>query len=193
MLRILHRVNDPAELADTDPSWGVEMDVHAYGDRLVVQHEAFRDGPELAAWLDAYRHRFVVFNVKEEGIESRLLAEVLERGIENFFLLDLSFPALVGLARSGERRVAIRVSVHEPATGALSLAGKVGWVWLDMFSPAPLDATSHRALQDAGFKICLVSPELHGRDVVEITALRKYLDSMKLSVDAVCTKHPDLW
>ena len=40
-------------------------------------------------------------------------------------------------------------------------------------------------------KICLVSPELQGKDPKEIAVLRKNFIDFK--IDAVCTKYPDLW
>ena len=50
------------------------------------------------------------------------------------------------------------------------------------------------ALCPAGFKLCLVSPELQGRDAhSEIPALAKLLNEQAIAADAVCTKRTDLW
>ena len=194
MLRIQHRINDAARLRDTPPDQGVEMDIHGYGARLVVHHEAGVDAIDFEAWLEEYRHAFLIANVKEEGIERRVRDLLVERGIDRFVMLDLSFPALMKMVRAGESRVAVRVSEYEPAGGALRLAGRAAWVWLDCFEGGlPIPASEIRRMAGAGLKICLVSPELHGRDAGEIDAMAAQLRDADIAVDAVCTKYPERW
>jgi hypothetical protein len=192
MLQILHRVNDLAQLQSTPSHFGVEMDIHGYADRLVVHHEPGHDAIDFEEWLEAYDHAFLIANIKEEGVERRARDLILARGIDAFFMLDLSFPAIVKMVRSGESRVAVRVSEYESAAGALRLARRAGWIWLDSFEggvPVPLAELT--ALHDAGFRICVVSPELHGREAVEIDAMKAGLPAGL--IDAVCTKYPQRW
>ena len=92
-----------------------------------------------------------------------------------------------------ESRIAVRVSEYESVAGAVSLAGRVEWVWLDVFHGFPLDAPDYQALRDAGLNLCLVSPELHGRDIAEIASMQETMARKYMTVDAVCTKRPDLW
>ena len=195
MIKIIHRVNTLEQLTACDISFGVEMDLHAYGDRLVVHHDALTTGPQLSEWLAAFRHRFVIFNIKEEGIENLVRLAAAKAGIENYFFLDLSFPSLIKMIRKGERRVAVRVSEYEPITGALNLAGQADWVWMDLFKGWFLSETEYLLIKEAGFKICLVSPELHGdgRGESEIRELREIMTLKGIKIDAVCTKRPDLW
>jgi hypothetical protein len=193
MLKILHRINSIDLLRQTAPAFGVEMDLHAFGDRIVVHHDAFTDAIDFEAWLDAYQHAFIILNVKEEGIETQVRDIVLKRGIREFFMLDLSFPALMKMVRLSESRVAIRVSEYEATVGALTLAGKATWIWLDVFHGFPIPKQQYDALCAGGFKICLVSPELHGRNSSEIATMRSYMDGEGIEIDAVCTKIPELW
>ena len=86
---------------------------------------------------------------------------------------------IVRLARMGERRIAVRVSEYEAIDTALALSGLVDWIWLDSFACLPA-AQLCDDLRTAGFKVCLVSPELQGR-VEDGLHLRPH-------VDAVCTK-----
>lgn len=193
-LIIAHRVNTVEGLRATPTEYGVEMDLHAFGDRLVVHHDAFTDALDFERWLDAYQHALVILNVKEEGIEARVRELVLARGIERFFFLDLSVPALMKMVRAGEHRVAVRVSSVEPIAGALALGERAEWVWLDLFeSRLPVTAEEYQMLRDAGYRICLVSPELHGRDISEIADIRRELAALGLTPHAICTKRPDLW
>jgi len=187
------RVNTVEQLRATPREYGVEMDLHAYGDRLVVHHDARTDALDFERWLEAYDHAFVILNIKEEGIEARVRELVLARGITSFFMLDLSFPALIKMARAGEHRVAVRVSEYEPVEGALRLSGLADWVWLDQFERFPIDRADYDLLKAAGFRVCLVSPELQGRDTAEIPLLTARLAAEGIELDAVCTKRPELW
>jgi hypothetical protein len=191
---IAHRRNSRSELAVTPADLGVEIDVRTRGSDFILHHDPFSDGELLEHWLDHFRHGTLILNVKEEGLEDRLVELVTARGIDRFFLLDQSFPFLVRTAARGERRCAVRVSEFEAIDTALSLAGRIDWVWVDCFTRFPLDGTAASRLSGAGFRLCLVSPELQGRPAdTEIPALRRLLEAEGIQADAVCTKHPELW
>lgn len=193
MIIVRHRRNTVEELRATPPELGIELDLRSRGDELIIHHDAFVDGERFLDWLDGYRHGLLILNVKEEGLEERLIALMRERGIESYFFLDQSFPFLVRTANRGESRCAVRVSEFESIDTALSLAGRIEWVWVDCFTRFPLDGAQARRLQQAGFKLCLVSPELQGRDPGEIAALRALLAREGIQAEAVCTKEPALW
>ena len=194
MQLIAHRRNTVAELEATPTHLGVEVDLRSFGDRLVIHHDPFVDGEDFTRWIAAYRHGTLILNVKEEGLEARLI-DVMERhDIADWFFLDQSFPFLVKWSRSGERRCAVRVSEFETIDTAMTLAGRIDWVWVDCFTRFPIDGGEAARLQGAGFKLCLVSPELQGRPAEEqISAMRALLASEGIEPDAVCTKRPDLW
>ncbi len=194
MMLVRHRRNTAEDLRATPVEYGIELDLRSYGDRLIVHHDAFVDGEDFERWLDDYRHRLLILNVKEEGLEQRLIALMRERGIEDWFFLDQSFPFLIRTVRAGESRCAVRVSEFESIDTALTLAGQVDWIWVDCFTRFPLDRAQAERLRSAGFKLCLVSPELQGRDAAtEIPALRALLAREGIVADAVCTKEPALW
>ena len=194
MIIVRHRRNLRRELEETPTDLGIEVDIRSQGSELVIHHDPFVVGERFEDWIEAYAHRLLILNVKEEGLEERLLAIMQRRGIEEFFFLDQSFPFLIRTARQGERRCAVRVSEYESVDTALSLSGMVEWVWVDCFTRFPLEGDDARALQAAGMKLCLVSPELQDRtDPNEIEAIRNVLGRAKIMVEAVCTKEPELW
>ncbi|HMV67491.1 MAG TPA: hypothetical protein PKA64_11625 [Myxococcota bacterium] len=193
MIVVAHRRNALADLAATPAELGVEMDVRCRGDRIVVAHDPFEDGPDLDAWLDAYHHALLIVNLKEEGLERYVLPRLADRKIEAFFLLDQSFPFLLRTLRSGERRVAVRVSELEGVETALRLGGQAAWVWLDGFHGFPVGQEAVRALRGAGYRICLVSPELHGRERAEIEGYRESARRAGALGDAVCTRAWGAW
>ncbi|MDG2535765.1 hypothetical protein P6144_19040 [Sphingomonas sp. HITSZ_GF] len=191
---IAHRRNLIDQLRETPTDQGIEVDIRSQGDRLVIHHDPFAEGGDFEAWLAHYRHGTLILNVKEEGLEARLLALMAARGIERFFFLDQSFPFLVRAARAGERRCAVRVSEYESVETALAIAPMIDWVWVDIFTPALPRAEDLRALKAAGLKLCLVSPELQGRPPAEEAAqLRAHAAAAGIAFDAVCTKEPALW
>lgn len=191
---IRHRRNTIAELKATDPRYGIEVDIRSYGDVLVTHHDPFTRGDLFTEWLASYRHGTLILNVKEEGLEERVLELMRHHDINDFFFLDQSFPFLIKTAMMGESRCAVRVSEFEALDTALSLKGKVEWVWVDCFTRFPLDAAAANRLVSAGFKLCLVSPELQGRPAAqEISRMRELLVHERIEPHAVCTKEPALW
>ena len=191
---ICHRRNTIEELQATPTQFGVEVDVRTYGDRLIIHHDPFQMGEDFESWLSFYSHGTLILNVKEEGLEERLIKLMQVRGIHDYFFLDQSFPFLRKYAVLGERRCAVRVSEFESLDTALSLAKNIDWVWVDCFTKFPLSAEDSVDLREAGLKLCVVSPELQGRDPeIEIAQMRSLLRDTGICIDAVCTKRPDLW
>ena len=110
-------------------------------------------------------------------------------------MLDLSFPALMKLVKKGEKRIAVRVSDYESVGNALLLRGKVNWVWIDLFKKRfPISKSNCKLLQDNGFKLCLVSPELHVNNDEKVSAqVRDFVYGEGIKIDAVCTKNIKAW
>ncbi|MDR6676683.1 phosphatidylinositol-specific phospholipase C/glycerophosphodiester phosphodiesterase family protein [Pseudomonas oryzihabitans] len=191
---ISHRRNTIKELLAVDPKYGVEVDIRSLGDRLIIHHDPYTPGEDFEDWIDVYEHGTLILNVKEEGLESRLISLMNSKGISDYFFLDQSFPFLIKWSKAGESRCAVRVSEFESVETALTLAGKVDWVWVDCFTRFPLSEYEANQLKKAGFKLCLVSPELQGRDSEkEISELASLLIERNIPADAVCTKNPSLW
>ncbi|RQV18494.1 hypothetical protein DF039_15605 [Burkholderia cenocepacia] len=191
---IAHRRNTIEALQATPEKYGIEVDIRSVADRLVIHHDPFVDGESFEDWLAHYRHGTLILNVKEEGLEAKLIQLMNAFSITDYFFLDQSFPFLIKWARLGEKRCAVRVSEFESIETALSLAGMVEWVWVDCFTKFPLSTADGARLREAGFRLCLVSPELQGRiDEHEITKMQGELTDRAIAIDAVCTKRPELW
>jgi hypothetical protein len=205
MIRIQHRRNDIHQLQQTPSDYGVEIDIRNHGDALLVVHDPFlTDAVELSDWLASYNHRFLIVNVKEEGLEPKLLALLKQHKIDDFFILDESIPYIRKYAREGIANFALRVSEFESFETALALNAhlkgegrRIDWIWVDSFTGTPLPTQSAAQLKAAGFKLCQVSPELHHVDDPEsweprIAAFHAALGET-YTPDMVCTKRPDLW
>lgn len=194
MQLIAHRRNTISDLLSTPSKYGVEIDIRSYGNKLIIHHEPLIEGESFDAWIAAYKHGTLILNVKEEGLEARLIDLMNSHGIEDYFFLDQSFPFLVKWAKAGEHRCAVRVSEFESVETALSLSGKIDWVWVDCFTHFPLSHEDASRLHNSGFKLCLVSPELQGRNAeMEIPQLAALLKERNIVADAICTKQPAIW
>jgi len=198
---IIHRQNSIVELNSIEQQYGVEVDVRSNGKALIVSHEPFINGELFEQWLGAFRHRILIVNVKEEGLEEKILPTLETFGIENYFILDESFPYIVKWSRKGLRKFALRVSDIESVMTAHSLSARnlaVDWVWVDCFDQKCPNIKLIEDLRALGHKICLVSPELHVLDdPLQWNALvEEFLSALYLVdplPDAVCTKLPEIW
>ena len=194
---VQHRKNSIESLISTPSNYGIEVDVRTVNDQLVIHHDPFASGEDFENWLGHYNHGLLILNVKEEGLEARLLKLMESRGISDFFFLDQSFPFMLKTAKMGEKRCAVRVSQYESTETAYNLSGLVKWVWLDLFEDFRLEMPCSREelkKLTSLFKVCLVSPELQGRfDLSEIEFIRKFLHDSDIELSGVCTKLPELW
>ncbi len=194
MLVVHHRINAAAGLSGIPSSDGAEVDLRTDAGHIILSHELFAPGDPLDAYLDVYgprRRAPLILNVKEDLLETHAAEMCRQRAIDNYFFLDCTIPTLVRLANGGVPQLAVRVSAYEPIELARTLRGKVDWAWLDCFGGAPLDAALVREVQQLGYRVCLVSPELHGFGdrLDDHLPLRGVLRD----IDAVCTKHSVRW
>ena len=193
MLIIHHRRNTIKLLNQSALNFGIEVDIRSFGNKLIIHHDPFQKAILFEDWLIHYKHKFLILNVKEEGLEKEILKLMQKNDINNFFFLDQSFPFLIKTAMSGETRTAVRFSEYESINTVLKLSGMVSWVWGDYFNYLPLDQKNYRNLKDAGFNLCLVSPELQGYTKSKIIGVQEEIKNLKIKLDAVCTKEPNLW
>jgi hypothetical protein len=194
MLIISHRVNSISELINTPLDFGVEVDVRSWEDQIILNHEPFEKGELFKKWLKNFNHPLIILNVKNEGIETRAIKELQEANSNiNYFLLDQSFPMLVRTIKSNLHTTAMRISDLEGLQHFENIKPK--WVWLDSHS-GDWDYLfdSVEVIAKSGTKICIASPELHGRNPeVEINQIKGIFKSKSLDIDAVCTKIPNKW
>lgn len=190
MLLIEHRVNTVEKLRTVPHDRGIEVDVRDYDGALRCVHDPLLSGELLDDLLANFKHAFVIFNVKCDGLESQIEQLAVKHRIENYFFLDVANPTLVQLTRRGQKRVAVRFSEYEAIEFALAFSGKVEWLWVDCFTHLPLDASVYGQLKQ-NFKICLVSPELQKHSRSKIKEFRQQLHAMK--IDAVCSDYCEDW
>jgi len=190
MLKIAHRINTVSDLQNVPNQYGIELDIRYENDYLILHHDPFCTGEKFEDLLKVYQHKLLILNVKTEGIEAECLRLLEKYNIKDYFFLDLSLPYLVKWSNKGLNQCAVRLSEYEPLEFVLKFANKVDWVWVDCFTVCALTQENYAAIKEH-FKICLVSPELHGHTHLTISDIQQQLTG--LEIDAVCTKKPELW
>ena len=187
---IQHRINTTAQLKDVPVKYGIEVDLRAENNDIILHHDPFCVGERIEDFLVHYKHDCLILNTKVEGMENRLIDLMRQFGISDYFFLDLSLPFLVKTIKNGCQKVAVRFSKYEPLEFVSKFEGLAEWVWIDCFSSNILTYDAYEYLS-RHFKICIVSPELQGHPFEWINDFKVAFNSFKL--DAVCTKKPELW
>jgi len=167
----------------------VELDLRDKGDELILAHDPFTDGELFSNYLKNFNKKSIILNIKSERIEHKILDLLKERGIDDYFFLDSSFPMIYKLSKFGEKNIAIRFSEYEPLDMVEKCKDMVKWVWVDCFKKFPLNKENYQKIKEWGLKICLVSPELQGHPVERIETIKKYIFENNIEVDAICCKY----
>jgi len=195
MILIKHRINSIKKLEKTKLKYGVEIDVRSSNNRLFLNHEPYNTGVSLDSFLKKFNHSFLVVNIKEEGIEFKVLEKLKKNKIKNFFLLDVTIPQILKIIkRKKEKKIAIRISKYENLEGAMKLANKIDWVWVDTFEgKLPITFNQMKKLRNKKLKVCLVSPELPMKKNLYLNKLKTSINKKINFFDAICTKNPNKW
>ena len=196
MIFIKHRCNSKVSLTQVEPNWGVEIDLRSDAQNkgsLFLSHDPYQPGESFIDWLGDFKKRGIkgplILNTKEDGLEFVVIQALVKFEIQNFIFLDPTIPTLVKWTIDQDKNhFMVRVSKYESAENALKFKNKVQWAWVDCFQGTPLPDSELEKIKGS-FKICLVSPELHGRPIDVIQQFK----SLTKFADAICTKEPAKW
>jgi len=193
-LIICHRKNTIKQLIDTPTEYGVEIDVRSYNNKIILNHDPMKSGESLDNWIRKYNHKFLIINIKEEGLEKYIIKILKNKKIKDFFFLDQSFPFLIKTLNSNETRCAIRFSEYEDIRTINNLKKKINWVWVDHFSKFSLNKSTSDNLKKKKIKICIVFPEIVKKTSIKsLKKLKNSIQKKNIHIDAVCTKNPEIW
>lgn len=195
MLIIKHRLNTIKKLEKLRYDYGAEIDIRSYNQDIVISHDPLKKGERLTEWLKNFRHKFIIFNIKEEGLEFQLNKLLKKFNIQEYFLLDQSFPFYIKNIKTFGRKSSIRISEFEGIERAIKLRKFTKWLWVDHFSKFPLSKENIKTLHSLKFKFCIVSPELVSENnlVKKISIIKNIFRKAEVKIDAVCTKKPSYW
>lgn len=172
--------------------FGLETDIRDCEGKLVISHNAAEENSPLAEELfSIYKasgcDATLALNVKADGIQP-LLTPLLEKyAIQNYFLFDMSVPEMVVNAEND----LTFYTRHSDIERECVLYEKSVGVWMDSFySDAWLTAEAIQKHLAAGKRVCLVSPELHGRPYQPFWKMFKDSHLEQCEYVSLCTDKP---
>ena len=113
IIPVAHRINN-LELSYSLPQpIGIEFDVHAFGNELIVAHDPHVRGVNLKKFIGFNKNRFCAINIKEEGIEKEVIDLSISLGLKNFFIFDINFPQILKLGSIYNNYLCLRFSEFE--------------------------------------------------------------------------------
>ena len=143
---IIHRVNKIKELRKIPAKYGVEIDIRSYEKKLVLNHEPASTGDGLNEYLKNFNNSILIANIKEAGIENKVLKLIKKYRIKKYFLLDVEFPFIYNSSNSGEKNISIRFSEKESIETVKNFVNKVNYVWIDTFTKFPINKNNLKIL-----------------------------------------------
>ncbi len=149
-----------------DEGYGLETDIRDINQELVISH----DMPELGKSINLnelfiyYRENnltsTLALNIKCDGLQEILNQRLINYGITNYFVFDMSVPDTLGYFKKDMRTFVRRSDVEYHPELALNAHG----IWLDELKGPWIDADLILKLANETDYVCIVSPELHGRE-----------------------------
>jgi hypothetical protein len=155
----------PAFARSFQLGFGTETDLRDLAGRLVISHDPPALGvPGAEVLFELHRATDaplpLALNVKADGLQGMIKAMLERFAPPDAFVFDMSIPDTRGYLKAGIP-VFTRQSEHEREPAFYAQAAGV---WMDGFQEDWMsEADIARHLQ-RGKRVCIVSPELHGRD-----------------------------
>jgi hypothetical protein len=173
--------------------FGVETDVRDYRGQLVISHD-IPDASSIS--LDVFFELYstnrnsaltLALNIKSDGLQLKLKNKLIEFGIENYFVFDMSIPESLGYLKKNIT-IFSRHSEYEPIPSFFS---ECEGIWLDSFLSRWFDYNLIFDHVEKGKKVAIVSPELHKRNHLQFWEYLK-INKLHLSENIMlCTDFPE--
>lgn len=147
-----------------DLGYGTETDIRDCSGRLLISHDMpFGDELTVDEFLNIYKksgcNAQLALNVKADGLQKPLNILLEKYNVKNYFLFDMSIPDSLVSLRHG-----LKCYTRQSEYESCALYEKSIGIWMDEFETDWIDLASVEKHLKNGKKVCIVSPELHGRD-----------------------------
>jgi glycerophosphoryl diester phosphodiesterase len=173
--------------------WGIETDIRDYMEELVICHDVAKDkNYTLGTLLNEYNSfsssATLALNIKADGLSIKILELLTTYKIQKYFVFDMSIPETL---RYIKLNMDVFISYSEMCTPGNFLYEKCKGIWLDIFNSIWFDKNFVISHILNGKQIAFVSPELHGRDEMELWSIIKENNWHQSSQIMLCTDYPD--
>jgi len=174
--------------------FGIETDVRDLNGDIVISHDMpLFDSANilledlLILYFEMRSVQWLALNIKSDGLQEALKLLLDRYQITNYFLFDMSVPDAI-ISNNKRLQIFTRQSEHEIVCSLYK--DSIG-VWLDEFGS---DWISDKCIEkhlNNGKKVCLVSPELHGRKHMRIWNIYKDFSNNGNGEVFICTDFPE--
>ena len=131
-----------------------------------------------------YEDLWLAINIKSDGLSEKLATYIRDYDLDNYFIFDNSVPDLRTYIDLG-LKIFTRQSEYE---SDLPFYSSSSGVWLDCFEKDLDNPDTIIAHQKNKKLICLVSPELHGREHLNYW---NFIAQFQTDSIMLCTDYPD--
>lgn len=176
-----------------ESGFGFESDVRDYAGHIVISHnianENCQNVEEVFEWLQEFKDKYCfAINVKADGLKDFLTELFVKYNVSNYFLFDMSVPQMIEFKEANLKFFTRQSEVEEKPCMYNDAKG----VWIDGFWGTEWiteELIKNHILQEK--EVCVVSPELHGRD--NYREFWQRIKEFDLDHDKVmlCTDYPD--
>lgn len=170
--------------------FGTETDLRDICGKIVISHDMPKGNEltfrELLEMMNG-RNLPLALNIKADGQADEILRILDEYGHTNYFTFDMSIPDMVFQMNKNLNVFTGKSDIlKEPV-----LLEKAKGVWLDSFYSEWFEESDVTELLNQGKKICIVSADLHKRDISEQWNKLKNFSVVKDSNLMLCTNVPE--
>lgn len=175
-----------------EKGYGIESDVRDFMGEMVISHDiatsSSQKAEEVFEWLHEFDDKYCfAVNIKADGLKNIINQFTKKYGIKNYFLFDMSIPQAVEFSEMGLTYFTRQSDVEPEPNMYENAAG----VWMDGFYSVEWLTEEAVKKHIANNKyVCIVSPELHGK---EYKPFWEKLKNFQIDFDKVmlCTDKPD--
>lgn len=172
--------------------FGTETDLRDLHGSVVVSHDPPQGGElTLDALLEVHGRLGatlpLALNIKSDGLQRQVAEAIGRHGVRDCFVFDMSVPDAVGYLRAGVPAFT-RHSELEPEP---AFYREAAGVWIDAFFGDWLTGETLDRHLDAGKRVCVVSPELHGRDPMQLWERLAGSSAARRPGAMLCTDRPE--
>ncbi len=188
---VFHRINTTTQLLELDRNSGVEIDIRSNNGELLLSHDPIDPHvkyEKLDHFLNFYQNQFIVANIKESGVEEKVI-DALGNKTNKFFLLDCEMPFIINNYKKLGKYLSIRYSKKEPIENVIEFMDWIRWIWIDTYDL--VDFKKLEKLNLSNNKLALVSPERWNKDIDLVEFIKK-IKIEKIKLDFIMTDGANL-
>lgn len=175
--------------------YGIETDIRDYKGELVIAHDIpkatnkqFYVDDFFSIYKKYGKNETLALNIKSDGLSKPLKEKLFKYDINNYFVFDMSVPDMLQY----HKQDLIFFTRHSDVEPIPCLLKESSGVWLDEFFSNWITEEVLKNYHKEKKRVCIVSPELHGRDFQNEWVKYKHIFQNNPQIKLImCTDYPD--